>query len=254
MLIKWHYLPLLFALFLSACAPAGPTPSDQRKQADVHYKMAAAHMQANNPTMALKELLKAAQKDPKNSAIHVALAQVYQAKKAYSLAERHYLKALDLSPGEPRYQNNLAALYLDMERWDEAIALFDEAAGNLLFASSHVALAGKAYAYYKKSDFEQSLVYYKESLALAPRYASAYFQISEVYRLLNKPADELQALRRAVDVAPQFLQARYRLAVLYNEKGLSDEAKKQLKTLIEFSPDSEWGIKAAELLRSMPAS
>lgn len=254
MLLKWVcYLSLCF-FAISACVPAGQARSDKRQQADVHYKMAAAHMQASNPTMALRELLQAVQKDPENSSIHVMLAQAYQQKKAYTQAERHYLESLRLSENDPRYQNNLAALYLDMEQWDKSIDLFDKASKNLLFVDAYKSIAGKAFAYYKKDDYSSALVFYKEALALAPRYSTAYFLQSEVYRALHKSELEKASLQRAIDIAPQFIQARYRLAELLIDAHELKQAEQQLQTIIEFSPTSEIGLQANDLLRSLPGS
>lgn len=254
MLLKWTCYLSLCLLAVSACAPVGQTSSDTRNQADAHYKMATAHLQANNPTMALKELLMAVKKDPENSSIHVMLAQAYQQKKAYLLAERHYLESLRLSEDEPRYQNNLAALYLDMEKWDKAIAYFDKASKNLLFANAHVAVTGKAYAYFKKGDYSNALAFYKEAIDLEPRFAPAYFRQSAVYRQLKETELEKVALQRAIDIAPQFIQARYRLAELLIDAKELKLAAQQLQTIIEFSPMSEIGLKANDLLRSLPGS
>jgi Tfp pilus assembly protein PilF len=244
---------MVFLLFgVTACAPVNQEAARNRQQSEVHYKMATAHLQANNPTLALKELLIAVRQDPQNSSIHVALAQAYQQKKAYKLAEQHYLKALELSPGDPRYQNNIAALYLDMKSWDKAIDYFDKASQNLLFTNAHVAIAGKAYAYYKKGDYPTALSYYTEVIARAPRYAQAYFHQSEVYRALGDVNHELMSLRRAVESAPQFIQARYRLAVVLLEENALDEAVQELNTIIEFAPTSELGHQSSELLRTLP--
>lgn len=242
---------LLVLLGVSSCAPVNQVTPKDHHQAEVHYKLATAHLQANNPTLALKELLTAVRQDPQNSSIHVALAQAYQQKKAYQLAEEHYLKALELSQGDPRYQNNIAALYLDMQEWDRAIDYFDKASQNLLFVNAHVALAGKAYAYFKKNDYPTALTLFKEVTTLAPRYAPAYYHQSEVYRALNNREMEMVFLQRAVDIAPQFLQARYRLAVLLAEENALDDAEQQLKMIIEFAPASEWGFKANDMLRTL---
>lgn len=251
MLLRWFPLCLLIALLtLPACAPVGQAREDKLKEADVHYKMAAAHLQSDNPTMALKELLLAVQKDPKNGSIHVALAQAYQQKKAYMQAEKHYLKALELSDNEPSYQNNLASLYLDMKQWDKAIDYFDKASQNLLFLTPHTAVAGKGYAYFQKGDYPKSLAYYREAVALSPRYAHAYYLQSQVYEKLEQPTREKAMLRKAIDVAPQFLQARYRLAVLLANEDQFNKAEEQLQTIVKFAPNSDWGLRATELLRT----
>jgi len=250
--LKLTTIVLLISLF--ACVPVSPEAQQDHYQADVHYKLALAHLQADNPTSALKELLVAVKQDPKNSSIQVALAQTYQRKKAYPQAEKHYLQALKLSDNDPRYQNNIASLYLDMEQWDKAINYFDQASKNLLFVNAHVAVAGKGYAYFKKMDYPEALNYLTEATQLAPRYSSAYFLKSEVYHAQGDIDHEKDALERAVEISPQFMQARYQLAVLLLQENSVEDATEQLKVILEFSPTSELGRKARKLLQSLPAS
>ena len=250
--LKIFILVILFSLF--ACAPVSNTVQHKHKQADVHYKLALAHLQGDNPTQALKELLIAVKQDPQDSSIQVALAQTYQRKNAYPLAEKHYLKALDLSDQDPRYQNNLASLYLDMEKWDEAISYFDQASMNLLFVNAHVAVAGKAYAYFKKMDYQSALDYSSEAIKIAPRYASAYFLKSEICHAMGDTDQEKFNLQRAIDIAPQFLRARYQLAILLLQEDSTEEASEQLRTILEFSPTSELGYKAKGILKSLSDS
>jgi Tfp pilus assembly protein PilF len=238
-------------LFLAACVPVKQEAASNKKQADVHYKLAMAHLQGNNPTMALKELLVAIKQDPENSNIVVALAQTYQRKKAYLLAETAYLKALQLSDNDPQYQNNLASLYLDMKQWDKAIHYFDLASKNLLFVNAHVAVAGKAYAYYKKMDYTQAQKYVDEAIALAPNYASAYTLRSKIYHALGDTEQELYSLRRAIDISPQSLQARYDLAVLLLQENSLKLAADQLKIIYEYAPSTELGRKSKDLLKSL---
>ncbi len=252
-MLRMLIFPIIFMLFcLSACVPVSQKAPQQQHRADVHYKLAMAHLQANNPTLALKELLIAVKQEPQNSSIQVALAQAYQRKKAYSLAEKHYLKALELSVNEPRYQNNLASLYLDMEKWDKAISYFDKASRNLLFLNVHVAVTGKAYAYFKKKDYSTALNYFKEAIMLAPRYAPAYLYQSEVYHAMGDLELEKISLQRAIDIAPQFSRAHYQLAVLLMEENYFKEAEQELSIILDYAPFSEWGLKAKELLRTLP--
>ena len=245
---------VILMLFLFACAPVNPNAKSAHQQADVHYKMAMAHLQSDNPTLALKELLVAVKQDPKNSSIQVALAQTYQRKNAYPQAEKHYLKALELSDDDPRYQNNLASLYLDLEEWDKAIHYFDLASRNLLFVNPHVAVAGQAYAYFRKMNYSTALNYSTEAIKLSPRYASAYFLKSEIYHAMNDIVQEKFFLERAIEIAPQFIRARYQLAILLLQENSLEEAAGQLKIILEFSPTSELGYKAKSLLKTLSDS
>jgi len=251
-ILRFTTIILISSLF--ACVPVNQESQQDHHQADVHYKLALAHLQADNPTLALKELLVAVNQNPKNSSIQVALAQTYQRKKAYPQAEKHYLEALKLSDNDPRYQNNLATLYLDMEKWDKAIEYFDKASKNLLFVNAHVAVTGKGYAYFKKKDYSAALQYLNEATELVPRYSSAYFLKSKVYHALGNSELEKTTLQRAIELSPQFIQARYQLAILLLQENSVEEAAEQLNVILEFAPTSELGSKARKLLNSLPAS
>ncbi|SEA46832.1 Tfp pilus assembly protein PilF [Desulfuromusa kysingii] len=252
MFCGWKTIFIVFVMALCSCVPAAQEVKSEAHQADVHYKLAMAHLQADNPTLALKELLEAVKQDPENSSIQVALAQTYQIKKAYPQAESHYLKALELDKNEPRFQNNLASLYLEMEEWDKAIDYFSLAAENLLFVNAHVAVAGKSYAYFKKKDFATALTYANESLEISPRYASAYYLKSEIYHEIGDIDQEKFCLQRAIDVAPQFLSARYQLAILLLQENSVAEAAAQLKIITDVSPTTEIGHKANNILKTLP--
>lgn len=244
----------LLSLVMVACAPVQDGASrNPEQQAQVHYKLAMAHLQSNNPTLALKELLSAVRYDPDNDAIHVALAQAYQQKKAYRQAEKHYLEALRLSDDDPRYQNNLGSLYLDMQQWEQAIAYFDQAAANLLFMNAHVAVTGKAYALYRLGKYPEALEAFREANSLAPGYAPAHYYQSRVYRELEQPDKERRSLRETLRQAPQFLAARFRLAELHVAQRQPDKARQELETILKFAPSSEWGRRAEELLQTLPA-
>lgn len=247
-----RFIFLLLAVGLFACVPVEQQAQQkQNQQADVHYKLGVSHLQGNNPTLALKELLIAVENGPENSAIHASLAQAYQLKKAYSLAEQHYLKALALSDNDPRYQNNLASLYVDMKEWDKAIEYFDKAVSDLLFLSPHVALTGKGYVYLMKQDYPAALQQFEEVVAIAPRYAQAYFFQSETYLAMDKPDLARRALEQAIDVAPGFVQAIYQLGVMSLKEQMKEDAVARFERVVELAPNSEWGMKATVMLRAV---
>lgn len=243
---------LVLILLAAGCAPLNkPVQPELSKQADFHYKSALAHLQGGNSTTALRELLEAVKFAPNDSAIQEALARAYQRKKAYQLAEKHYLKSLELSDNEPRYLNNLGALYLEMEQWDNAIKYFDMAVSDLLFDRTHVAVAGKAFAYFKKKDYPQALIYSTDATEIAPRYARAYFLKSKVYGAMGNVEQQEMYLLRTVKEEPEFFSARYQLAILLTKNNRLEEAKEQLQIILEFTPTSEVGYLSQRLFKSL---
>ncbi|MBD1399200.1 tetratricopeptide repeat protein [Pelovirga terrestris] len=239
-------------IILGGCAGTTANIDKDRHQADVHHKLAEAHLQGNNPSAALRELLKAVELDSDNAAIRASLAQAYQERRAYKEAEHHYLEAIRLSKGDPRYENNLANLYLVTEEWNKAINYFDRAAKNLLFDSTHIAMTGKGYAFLQQGDYASALQAFREAVLMMANFAPAHYYQAEVYRLTEEVLLEKAALRRTIELAPELVQARYRLAVLLLRDGNYSGARQQLEIIINFVPDSEEGTMAAELIKTLP--
>ena len=113
---------VLFVMVVSlvACVPIEEGHSD-REQADSHYMLGVSSLNEQNPTGALKEFLEAEKFDDRDDRIQAGLAQAYWLKQAHDLSEEHFLRAIALSDNDPQYYNNLAALYLSMERYDDAM-------------------------------------------------------------------------------------------------------------------------------------
>jgi Tfp pilus assembly protein PilF len=243
---------LVGLLALTGCAATTNRMEENRHQADVHHKLAEAHLQANNPSAALRELLQAVELDSSNAAIRASLAQAYQERRAYRESEVHYLEAIKLSNNDPRYENNLANLYLTLEDWDRAIIYFERAAKNLLFDSTHIAMTGKGYAFMQKGDYVSALLAFREAVMMMPNFAPAHYYQAEVYRLTEETTLEKVALRRTIELAPELVQARYRLAVLLLREGNYQGARQQLEIITNFVPDADEGRMAAELLKTIP--
>ena len=244
-------IALLFLVSLVACAPSTNLLDEKKHQADVSYKLAISHLMGNNPTAALKKLLRAVALDPENSSIHVALAQTYQIKRSYQNSERHYLRALELSDNDPRYLNNIASLYLDTQQWDKAIGYFDQASSDLLFLNPHVALSGKGYAYFQKKEYTAALQQYDEALAIEPGYATAYYLKSEVYQQMGNAQLQRKMLERAINLAPQYARANYQLGILSLAEKQTAAAIKHLQVVVEVAADTEIGLRSTELLQGL---
>lgn len=238
------FFVVLLLLALMGCVSS----TSRQPKARPHYTMGLSFLQSQNPTMALREFLKAVDENPDDPQIHAGLARAYQLKKAYLLAEQHYLKALSLSDNDPTYQNNLAALYISMERWDQAIDYFDKASANLLFMRPELALMGTGYAYYRKGDYPTALRAYKEALSIAPRLAVLQFHIAETYAATSRVKLALASYEKALFYDSTYSEARYQYAVLLLKENKVELAKEMLATIVEQAPLSDWGSKATEFL------
>lgn len=241
-------LLLLFALFcLSGCAVG----EKRRNDAQVHYMLGLSYLQEPNDTLALREFLAAESFNPYNGDIQMALGQAYQMKKAYAEAERHYQRALEIDEGNPLYQNNLAALYLDLERWDDAIRLFRQASTNLLFANSEVALTGLGFALARKGDQPAAIAAYSQAIERNPRYLLPRLRLGELYLAQNQLELALNELKQALMLAPASAEGHFLLGMTRLKGRQGQLAETAFREAVRLGAESEFGKKAALQLRQL---
>ncbi len=236
---------LLLLALLSACG----APKQHQDDAEVHYILGLSFLREQDYTSALKQFMLAEKKAPHRADIQGALAQAYQLKKAYPDAERHYLLAVEHSQQDPQYQTNLAALYLDMQRWDDALTYFRKASGNLLFRSPEVAFTGAGFAYFQKGDYLDAVIAYREALAREPGYVPAHFRLGEAYYALDKIDLAIEAFQDTLRLSPDFAQAHYKLALSYMKEQEPEKAAESFNEVLRLAPNSEWAKLSRDYLK-----
>ena len=247
--MKWSYLVLtcLLGLGLSACAPVEKT-SSPGKDANYHFLMGSSYLKEGQPTMALQEFIVAEKLDQKNIDIQSSLAQTYMIKGAFDLAETHYLKALDLSNGDPQYHNNLGALYLSMGRYQQAADAFRKAAENLLFNNAEVAWTGLGLATYNLGDSAAAESYYQRAIYLNANYFQPYYQLGLLHFTEGRSAEAATAFEKVVKLRPNFVDGHFRLALAYAKEKQLEKARASFQEVLRLDPNSEQGQHATNYL------
>jgi Tfp pilus assembly protein PilF len=240
---------LAFAVVMSGCSTGKDSPTKQRARS--HYLLGLSALTDNNPSQALKELLQAEDLDGDDAEVQAALARAYLLKRAYELAEQHWLRAISLSNGNPQYYNNLGALYLTMERFDDAVVAFRKAADNLLFSTPEVAWAGIGYAYYLKRDYPAAERAYLKARELNPRYVQTYLKLGELYYGQERSAEALDNFVKATELAPKSAAAQYWLGLTYLKLKNRPAARKAFEETVRLAPDSEPGRLANNYLKTL---
>lgn len=229
---------IFLAASLVACVPYKES-KPAGETADYHYMMGVTAMDEQNPTAALKELLKAEDFDSRDPEIQSALARVYWLKQAHDLAEKHFKNAIKLSDDDPKHYHNLAALYLSMERYDDAILAFQVAAENLLFDRSEQAWTGIGLANFKKQDYPAAERSYRKAMIFNPLYYLAPFHLGELYYTQERPDEALYMFTLTVELAPGFPNGHYWQGLVYMKMKETDKAKQSFVEVVRLAPKSE---------------
>lgn len=178
----------------------------------------------------------ALQKYPDSVRLHVGLASALGSQSDYDGAAAEFLKAADLAPADPHpleyllrtqaippaMAERVADGLLRLHRMypQDGLILFDY---EMVLSNRYNDSTSPV-----PSDFVEQL---KEAVRLTPHLPEAYFQLGLVYDEGKAYADEVQVLRRAVQLSPLDEQYRYHLAMAYKRHGNKAAFLKEMSTI-----------------------
>jgi len=235
---------------LQAAVPGNPSSGE------LYYWLGRAYYEVRDWDSAVAQGEKSISLDPKNSLYHQWLGRSYGGKadrdRSFSMAKKvksEFKQAVDLNPSNIEARRDLEEYCLDAP-WiaggskDEAleqvnaIAAIDPLAG-------HLARALYAREGTKNNDDAEAEL--QQVLAAKPKSADPYFEVADLYRQLNKPADMSAALDAAARVTPNDPRlAYYRgVAAVLGNTGLADGERDLKSYLASTSDRSDWPAHAA---------
>ena len=187
---------LAFVAVASACTGVSP---EVKKAADGHREVALAFVHeaekaaTDNQTLAdekyreaLKELLDAEKTGAMDSDGRYLLGFVYFVGfKRYTEAESNIDAAIKLRQIErqeeyPEAENLMGNVLLDAGHTNEALAHFERARTNLLYATPYFAEQGMGQALFKLGRHDEAVQHFERALVAQPDLCGAYLKLAEV--------------------------------------------------------------------------
>jgi type IV pilus assembly protein PilF len=165
-------------LLFFACTPR--VGEKMRTQSRIHYDLGLTSFNQGDMRGALRELRVAAENDPTFPQVHNALGLVYHALGKREEAQKHYLQAVKLKKDFSEAYNNLGTLEIDLGHYEKAIAAFEKALSDLLYATPYLAEANMGWAYYKKGDAQQGAFYLRHAVTTFPSFCRGYVWLAEI--------------------------------------------------------------------------
>lgn len=176
-------------------------------------------------------------------------------------------KAISLRPSEPLYHDELSlvAANLAVSATKQEQATLSAQLIDLAISSSDRSLKISPYnlnfwknrtrLFYSLAEIEgkytqQALESLLVANELAPTDAKIVYNLALVYAKLNQEETAIKTLEEAVNLKPNYDQARYALALFYEKKGEIDQAKEQLDYILEkINPNHETALEKLKNLK-----
>jgi type IV pilus assembly protein PilF len=244
-----YLLLLLLLIGIAACSNKA-----RIQEAGNHINIGTAYLGSGQYTSAMKELLEAQRLTPDDPKVHYLLGISYHGKGLDDKAVEQFQRAIALNPQDSSVHNYLGAIYLDRGRLDEAIASFNRALDNVVYDTPATTLYNLGRAYYAKGQYDAALKYYRDAASREPETILMPLIEKETGRAWIAKDDTEEAIRhflKSVELAPSLVESHYWLGVCYRKQNRSDEAAAAFRTAAKTAPDSEFGRKAQEQLRTV---
>ncbi len=253
---RLHLITILVCLVLSAgmIACAGGQRVKNEKQSEALRRVGEAYLAEGKHTLALRELLRAEQLNPKDYLLQGDLGMAYMGKGHFDDAIAHFKKALKIKPDFAPAKNNLGTAYLAKGDFDKAIPIFKGLTDDILYSTPHYPLYNLGWAYFQKKDYVEAEKYFREALELRPEFVMARRWLGRTYLERGMVDKAIEELKRAVARAPKSGPVHFDLGRAYLMAGRGDLALQHFDAAAQLAPpDSELAEQAkmaAEDLRN----
>jgi tetratricopeptide (TPR) repeat protein len=150
-------------------------------------------------------------------------------------AEEAYEDGLAADPDFIGTYNNLALLYQDTGRHEEAMALYRRALER--DPENAVVHNNLGSLYFTAGLLDEARRHFERAIAMDTGYAAAYNNLGAVLGRLGRADDELESYRKAVDLDPDYADGHHNLGLALARRGDLPGAEKALQRAIELQGD-----------------
>lgn len=219
----------LGALLLTAVSCKHTPTEKERHGAQIHYDLGLQAQDNGEMKEAYRELEKSISMDPNfpesRNAIGILLHVVFG---KHDEAIAHYRKALELRPTFSEAKTNLANVYLDLNRYDEAIALYEEALNDMLYATPFIAQGNRGWALYKKGKVKPAIDSIRAAVTVNPKFCLGFKNLGIIHDETGDTREACRQFGRYREACPEVPDAYLREGVCLAKIGQTAEAKQRL--------------------------
>jgi tetratricopeptide (TPR) repeat protein len=240
---------------LAACA-SGPTALELR-QAQTHRDLADLKLSKGETSFAIREYRAVLKLDSGNAEAHFGLGEAFRRRGEFDQAAIHFRQAFEIDPEHQDAMFNLGTVYIQQERYADAIVVNSDLLGDPTFLRPERALVNRGWALYKSGDLEGAREDFESVLAGNDSDAHSHLNLGIVLYEQGNTLDAMLHFRRVLELIerrPSALfgglaaQARFHLAQAHVKLGQRDKAIEQLQAAAEQGGKTEWGEKSRAYL------
>lgn len=239
---------------LSASEAKAAEENEMQRRARMHYQLGVDYLRSGNPAQAISSLLEARRWDPQSERTELALSEAYRQQGRAAEAEAHLMRALAIRPGFHQGLLNLAALYLQGERYEEAVPPLKQLLADPTFPGPWQALTNLGWAEYRLGRIDEAYRHLRLAVDHRPDYWPARLNLGILTAERGQRDDAVAQFQQVLQLNPGPLaeaEVRFRLAELLLSQGDRQGARRQLTTASRLEPSGPWSRRSAETLKTL---
>jgi Tfp pilus assembly protein PilF len=210
------------------------------------------HLGAGRIAYAIREFQAAEKLNPKDPWTQHGLAEAFRRRGMYAEAEQHLKNAIRLEPGFQAARLNLSALYIQMERYPEAIAQAQMLMADPTFPAPWQALSNIGFAQMRLGQRQEARASLAHALEFEPDFWRASLNLGILEAEEGNDEQAIALFQRVLASKPggsAAAEANYRIAEIHSSRGRRAQAVAHLTAAVGSKPSGEWGKRSEEALK-----
>ena len=187
---------------------------------------------------AVKQFEQIVERDPKDIASYLVLAQLYRATGANAKAESTLKKAIAMQPDSTEANTSLALLYVDLGDYRPAIDLLKKIANEKNGKADAQVWGTLAYAYEQVRDYKEASAAYQKALEIDPDNVAYRKGLGQNLLFSRRYDEALEQFRTLVEANPRDVESYLHMGQVYRAQHKYDLAQQNMTKALELAPDS----------------
>jgi Tfp pilus assembly protein PilF len=183
-----------------------PAKDPERESIAEHDLATDLWLRRNEPRQALEHALKAVELDDHNAEASHLVALLYldfcrRSPDECRLGEaaRYAKMAIDAKKDFREAKNTYGVILIHQKKYDEAIAVLQPLADDILYQTPENAWGNLGWAYLEKGDLDHAVEALRRSVAAQPSFCVGNYRLGLAYEKKQSPAAAVEAYTRAVE-------------------------------------------------------
>lgn len=243
-------------LALTGCMTTVPLSEEPdtspERQAKARRDVGMDHLSKGRTSLAIRELLAAERLNGGDKETHLWLGEAYRRKGMLEKAEKHIVRAVELDPEFHASRLNLSGLYVQMERYQDAIEQATRLAEDPTFPTPWKALTNRAYAELQLGRLQQARRSLDRALDYHPTYWPALLNLGIVEHAESKPVRAIERFEQVLSGNPgpdAVAEVHFRMGEVFVGLGHRDRAIRHFSSAIDVTPHGLWGEESKRYLK-----